>query len=65
MNDTTRRYPRTLEQAFGPGHRTIDEADEPIGDLGWLGLGILAVSLVLGVALVAGLVTGLILRAAT
>lgn len=64
MNDTTRCYPRTLEQAFGPGHRTLDQVDDPIGDLGWIGLGILAVSLVLGVALVAGLVTGLIFRAA-
>ena len=65
MNDTTRRYPRTLEQAFGPGHRTMDDADEPIDGLGFIGLGVLVVSLVLGVALVAGLVTGLILRAAS
>lgn len=21
MNNTTRRYPRTMEEAFGPGHR--------------------------------------------
>ena len=21
MNDTTRRFPRTMESAFGPGHR--------------------------------------------
>lgn len=65
MNDTTRRYPRTLEQAFGPGHRTLDDVDEPIDGLGFVGLGVLAVSLVLGVALFAGLVTGLILRAAS
>lgn len=58
MNNTIRKYPRTLEQAFGPGHRTLDDVDEPIDGLGFIGLGISAVSLVLGVSLVAGLLAG-------
>ena len=48
LNDTTKRYPRTLTEAFGPATSPLEAADEPLFDRNdrivlW-GVGVVAVA---------------------